>query len=190
MRSSVFQASAADDITLNDILTNSAIRFPVHVSLSRALAENVGLAGSTPTNQLLVALPDFLTMGGSIGKPEKHVNGMALAAVALKAGVGVASQIGGAAGGQVGGILGAVGGLLGGNPQPGTAAPNSAPAATNAPTANPQAQQPNNVLDLFKKPPKSAGTNTSKATTNAPASNTQTQQQINVLDLFKKPKKQ
>ena len=219
IRSSAFQASAAGVITLADILTNSAISFPVKVSLSRAFADKVGLAGNTPTNQLMVALPDFLTMHGTIGKPEKKVNGMALGAVALKAGAGVASQIGGATGGQVGAILNSLSGLVGGNPPPATSAnpapaapspapaPTSAPAsstlppaapnanrvnpATSAPPANPPAAQQKkvNFLDLLGPQPPPANTNAPRAATNAPTSNTQTQQ-INLLDLFKKPKKQ
>ena len=160
IRSSAFLASAAGEIALADILTNSAISFPVHVSLSRPFAEKVGLAGNTPTNQLLVALPDFLTMTGSVGKPEKRINTMALLAVAAKASGGVASQIGGPTGEKVGGLLNLIGGLTGGNQQ-------SQPTTT--------ATTPTNAL---------------KAAPNAPTSNTQTQQQINLLDLFKKPKKQ
>ena len=179
IRSSAFLASAAGSITLADILTNSAISFPVKVSLNRTFADKVGLAGNTPTNQLMVALPDFLTMNGTIGKPEKKVNGMALAAVALKAGAGVAGQIGGAAGGQVGAILNSLSGLAGGNqqsqPQPTTptATPttttNAARAATNAPAAPPQAQPQGNLLDLFRPAPAPAASNPPPPPAKAPA---------------------
>lgn len=156
VRSPAFLASAAGVITLADILTNSAIRFPVRVSLSRPLADKVGLAGNTPTNQLMAALPDFLTMKGTVGKPEKDINAMALIAVVAKAGGGVAGQIGGATVEKVGGVLNLIGGLVGGSPQPqpGTTTTNAVKAATNAPASNVQTQQQINLLDLFKKPKK------------------------------------
>ena len=179
IRSSAFLASAAGDITLADILTNSAISFPVRVSLSRSFAEKVGLTGNTPTNQLMVALPDFLTMGGTIGKPEKKVNGLALVALAAKAGGGVANQIGGTTGAQVGGLLNTLSGLAGGNTQPTT--------TSTAPTAAPQPQPQTSAPGTSTTQPTATGAKSAPPSAPVPATNppAQQQKQVNVFDLFR-----
>jgi hypothetical protein len=179
IRSSAFLASAAGDISLADILTNSAISFPVRVSLSRPFAEKVGLAGNTPTNQLMVALPEFLTMVGTIGKPEKKVNGMALVALAAKAGGGVANQIGGTTGGQVGALLNSLSGLAGGNTQPTT--------TSTAPTAAPQPQPQTSAPGTSTTQPTATGAKSAPPSAPVPATNppAQQQKQVNVFDLFR-----
>ena len=153
VHSSAFQASAPGEIALNDILTNSAIRFPVQISLNRALAEKAGLAGNTPTNQPMVALSHFLTMHGTVGEPKKEINYAVLGALALQASGGIVKQTGLAIGDKAGSLLNALG-LGGPNQQSGSAqTTNTAPgAATNKSPANPQ--PPVNLLDLFKKPKK------------------------------------
>lgn len=132
VRSAAFQATAAGAIGLDRVLTNSTILFPVKVSLSRELGDKIGLVtADTPTNQVYVALPDFLKMKGTLGEPKADINKLALVGLAAKTGAGVAQNIGGATGEKVGGILGAVGGLFGaGAAQPPTGT--NAPAATNA----------------------------------------------------------
>jgi hypothetical protein len=114
VKSAAFEVSAAGDIALADILTNSAIRFPVRVSLSRPLAEKVGLAGDTPTNQPMAVLPDFLTMTGTLGKPKQDRNNLVLLGLAARAGGSIVGQSGSAIGGKAGDILNALGGLAGG----------------------------------------------------------------------------
>lgn len=153
IRSASFQVTTTGTIALADVLTNSTINFPIHVSLSRQLAERVGLAGNTPTNQPMAALPDFLTMKGTMGKPQKDINAMVLVALAAKGGVGVANQFGNASASKVGGLLDVIGGAL--QPVPQTAPTTNPPPAlgTNAPATNAQ-PQPVNLLDLFKKPKK------------------------------------
>jgi hypothetical protein len=114
---------AAGDITLAPALTNSTINIPVGITLSRALADKVGLVSKdTPTNAVYVALPDFLKLKGTVGKPDKDINTMALLAFAAKTAGGVAKQTGGAATDTVGSLLDAAAGLFGGKkattPQP------------------------------------------------------------------------
>ena len=60
VRSAAFQAIASGQIALQPVLTNSTLQIPVKVSLSRALASQIGLvSANTPTNAVYVALPDF-----------------------------------------------------------------------------------------------------------------------------------
>jgi hypothetical protein len=161
VKSAAFEVSAAGDIALADILTNSAIRFPVRVSLSRPLAEKVGLAGNTPTNQPMAALPDFLTMKGTLGKPEKDVKALVLVGLAARAGLGVAEQGGTAIGGKVGDVLNALGGLAGGGTNANT--PSTSTNADGTITTNQPAQPVGDLIrglgGLFEKM-KAAGTPT------------------------------
>ena len=156
VRSSAFQVLADGNIGLAPILTNSTIQIPVYVSLSRALGDKIGLvSANTPTNAVYVPMPQFLTMKGTLGNPEKDINKIALIALAAKAGGGIGKNIGGAAGDKVGGVLNLVGGVLGGGKPavPATNVPSAT--ATNAPPANVPPQNPvNDLLNLFKKPKK------------------------------------
>jgi hypothetical protein len=130
VRSAAFQAQAAGQVGFAPVLTNSTIQFPVHVALGRPYAEKIGLvSANTPTNLAYIALPQFLTMKGTLGEPKRDINKLALVGLAAQTGAGIVKQIGGAAGEKTGGILDAVGSLLGG----GTRAP-AAASATN-PTA-------------------------------------------------------
>jgi len=125
VQSTAFQAIAQGAITLGVPLTNSMLQVPVAVSLKRSLAERMNLLPpNTPTNAAYAKLPDFLTMKGTIGKPEAAINKLALVGTALT-GVGGSIQGGG-------GILQEVGGLLTGRPRGATNAPSGT--ATNAPT--------------------------------------------------------
>lgn len=142
IRSAAFQALAAGQIALAPILTNSTIQIPVRVALSRSLAGQIGLVNSsTPTNAVYVALPDFLKMQGTVGKPKANVDKLVLVELAAKTGGGVIKGIGEAGGEKVGSVVGAVGGLFGGSKSTTT---NSTPATTNASPAA-------GLLDLFKK---------------------------------------
>lgn len=145
VHSSAFLASAQGDITLNDILTNSAIRFPVQISLNRAIAEKAGLAGNTPTNQAMVSLGQLVTMTRTLGDPKPQPNYVLLASIAARAVGGIAGQTGNALGGKVGDVLNALGGLAGGSQQPATAQTTN---ATPGSTTNKPAAQP--VGDLLR----------------------------------------
>ncbi len=150
VRGAAFQAQAAGELILAAQLTNSTILIPVHVALGRAQAAKAGLVdANTPTNAVYVNLPDFLKLKGTLGNPKADIDKLALAAFAVKAGGGIAGQIGGASGTKAGALINAVGGLLGGNPAPAAGAPTNLPTAV---TTN-SAPAPN-LLDLFKKPKK------------------------------------
>ena len=150
VRSAAFQAQANGDIAIAPILTNSTIDLPVNLALSRPLGERIGL-GSSDTNAVYVAMPQLLTVKGTVGKPKEEINKLALVTLAAKAGGGVAKQLGGTTGTQAGGIIDAVGGLLGGGKTvPATPTITNAPAAANAPPTN----RAIDLLDLFKKPKK------------------------------------
>ncbi|MDD5139358.1 MAG: AsmA family protein [Verrucomicrobiales bacterium] len=142
VRSAAFQALASGQIVLAPNLTNSTIAIPVQVMLSRSLAGQIGLVdANTPTNAVYVALPDFLKMEGTIGKPQTKIDKLALVELAAKTGGGVIKGIGGAGGEKAGSVLNAVSGLLGGGK---SATTNATPATTNAPPAD-------SLLNLFKK---------------------------------------
>lgn len=134
VRSAAFDAFASGQISLAPDLNNSTIDIPVKVSLSRPLASQIGLAdASTSTNVVYAALPDFLTMTGTLGKPETKIDKLALVELAAKTTGGVAGRIGGAAGEKVGSAIGAVEGLFGGSKSTATTTTtNSAPAKTNS----------------------------------------------------------
>ena len=142
VRSAAFQALASGRLVLAPVLTNSTLQIPVRVALSRALAGQIGLVNAaTPANAGYVALPDFLKMEGTLGKPRANIDKLALVELAAKTGGGVIKEIGGAGGGKVGAVVNAIGGLFGGDKSSTT---NAAPAATNASPAA-------GLLNLFKR---------------------------------------
>jgi hypothetical protein len=145
VRSAAFQVLANGDITLAPIRDNSKLNIPVNVLLSRDMGDKIGLVNAnTPTNAIYVPMPQFLTMKGTLGKPDTDISKTALVVLAAKAGGGVAKGIGGATGEKVGGVLDAVGGLLGGGK---TATNTNQPSAT---TTN----RPPGLLDRFLRPKK------------------------------------
>lgn len=131
VRSAAFQALAAGQIVLEANLTNSTIAIPVQVTLNRSLASQINLvSASTPTNAVYVALPDFLKLEGTIGKPQAKIDKLALVELAAKTGGGVLKGIGGAGGEKAGSALNAIGGLFGGSKSTTT---NSTPATNTSP---------------------------------------------------------
>ncbi|MEJ0089638.1 MAG: hypothetical protein WDM80_07840 [Limisphaerales bacterium] len=143
LRSAAFQALASGQITLDPILTNSTIAIPIHAALSRSLAGQIGLVdANTPTNAVYVALPDFLKMEGTIGKPQTKIDKLAVATLALKTSGGIVEKIGGAGGEKVSSVLNAVGDLFGGGKS----------ANTNSPSTTTNTSPAGGLLDLFKKP--------------------------------------
>ena len=113
VQSAAFEAQAHDGtITLAEVMNNSSLQVPISVSLARAVAQRINMAGNTPANATYAKLPDFLTMKGTLGNVKADVNYVALGSAILQG-----------TGGKGGGLLQGIGGLLN----------NSAPAATNAP---------------------------------------------------------
>ena len=141
VQSGAFQAVASGRIVLAPILTNSTIAIPIKVLLSSPLASQIGLGDTnTPAKAAYVALPDFLKMEGTIGKPKANLDKLALVELAAKAGGGVVKGFGGVGGDEAGSILNAAGGLFSGGK---STTNNSTPATTNASPAA-------GLLKLFK----------------------------------------
>ena len=140
VRSSVFEADAPGTITLAAVLTNSPIQIPVHLSLSRSVAQSLNLAGNAPTNAAYAQLPDFFTLTGTIGNPDKRIDKVALVSMTAQGITGAVPGLNQTAGDVVQGVRA----LLG----PST---NSTAANTN----NPGAQSPiNNLLNGLLGPKK------------------------------------
>jgi uncharacterized protein involved in outer membrane biogenesis len=156
VQSPAFDAQAHDGtVTLAAVLTNSPIQIPISLSLERAVAQRINMAGNTPTNATYAKLPDFLTMKGTLGNSKADIDKVALASAVLQGVGGKGGQAGGALqsinslfskgtnapsttgtnqpGGKVGGLLQ---GILG----------NSSPGATNAPATTNQSPA-NKLLD-------------------------------------------
>jgi uncharacterized protein involved in outer membrane biogenesis len=168
VRSPAFEATARGTVTLAAVLTNSALQIPVGVALRRELAQKSGLAAAdVATNLTYVALPEFLTLQGTVGKAEPKINYLALAGFAARAGAGLVGGSGKAVIEQGASLVEGVGRLLGGGSK------TNAPAATNAPAGNLGAAL-GNLLGGSRKP------------TNAPATNQAPT--LNPFDLLK-PKK-
>jgi uncharacterized protein involved in outer membrane biogenesis len=144
VQSSAFRAQASGTLALAPVLTNSPIEFPVSVSLSQPIAQRLNLAGpNAATNGAYVKLPDFLTMKGTVGKPDAAINKLVLANLALQ-GIG-----GGASGsGKGNNLLQGIGGLLGGG--------NTAGSGTNSSASQPatNASPAGNLLNRLLKPKK------------------------------------
>ena len=113
VQSAAFQATAQGVITLAAIPTNSLVEIPVSLYLNRSTAARMSLVPpNTPTNATYAKLPDFLTVKGTLGKPQPIINKLALLGTAL---TGIGGGVQGA-----GGILQEVGGLLTGKSRGGT----------------------------------------------------------------------
>ena len=142
VQSPAFQAMASGQIVLDKNLTNSAIEIPVKATLSRSLGSQIGLVdANTPANAAYVALPDFLTVEGTVGNPKEKLDKLALAGLAVKTGGGIAERIGGATGSKIGSALSGVESLFGGSK---STTSTNAPAKTNSSPIG-------GLLNLFKK---------------------------------------
>jgi len=99
IQSRAFQArvdNADRAITITEILTNSTLQIPVLVSLRRDLAGKVNLVPpGTPTNAAYATLPNFLTMKGTVGKPNPDINKLVLIELTAQSGNSGVKQTGG-----------------------------------------------------------------------------------------------
>jgi hypothetical protein len=94
-------------------LTNSALQFPVHVALGRPYAAKLGMVNaSTPTNAAYVALPDFLTVKGTLGSVKTDVSKTGLLLVAGKSVGGIGKETGVALGDAGKSLYGTATGLI------------------------------------------------------------------------------
>lgn len=148
VESPAFEVETHGPIKLAEILTNSTLgNLPLGISVRRGLAEKINFVpAGTPSNAAFAKLPDFASIGGTIGAPDPKINKTALLGTALQ-------QLGGNIPGvskQTGGLIQGSGGLLTGQ--------QSGAKGTNAPTTGtnqPPAQSPvNSLLDQFLKPKK------------------------------------
>ncbi len=87
LNSRAFALSAQGDIPIADILSNSPLQnIPAHFSLERSLATQLGVApSSSSTNtDYYVPLPDFITIVGTLGKPDAKTSKTAIAGILLR----------------------------------------------------------------------------------------------------------
>ena len=163
VRSSAFSAGIDGTMTLNDVLTNSTFNnMPVRIAIVGTLSSlTKRFVKSGDTNEYIV-LPQFYAIGGTLGKPNPHIDKSAL----LK---GAASEVISRVGGDTGNILRNLGGSLGLTPtNQASNATSTNKGQTNAPAASTNSL--NNLLrglgGALEKP---ASTNATTTTTNAPA---------------------
>jgi len=85
VQSAAFKADGQGGITLAPVFTNSAINIPVIISLNQSIARQLNFAhGRTNANTAYVALPKFLTMTGTLGKPKTDINKLALGGMTVQ----------------------------------------------------------------------------------------------------------
>jgi hypothetical protein len=111
VRSSAFEADVTNGtVALARELTNSAIDFPIGISLNKTLAARVPYLASTNavTNSDYVKIPDIYTEKGTLGDPKPSINVVALGKDVLD------QLIPGAVGGtnSPGNLIEGIGGLL------------------------------------------------------------------------------
>ena len=85
VQSTAFEADAPGNILLAPVLTNSTINFPVTVSVSQSIAQQLNLAASnTNAGSTYVPLPQFLTLTGTLGDPKTQIKKSALIGLTVK----------------------------------------------------------------------------------------------------------
>ncbi len=160
VESEAFRANVTGVINLDDVLTNSLLTgLSPKMELRRSLAKKSNLLpDNTPEDVKYVALPDFIKMKGTIGKPDVSLDAATITMMVLKSTpLGTAANLGGGilkgGAGAVGNVVGGLGGLFGGSktntPPAATSrnAPGTTVPATNQPPANPL----QNLLNPFLK---------------------------------------
>ncbi|HKS36144.1 MAG TPA: AsmA family protein, partial [Verrucomicrobiae bacterium] len=130
--SPAFLANVAGVIPMADVLTNSPLNMPVELWLTQSLAQKLTLSGGGSSGEPGYAkLPTFVTVVGTIGKPDYKQDRLAQGGMVLKSGVGVAEKFINVDE-KTGGLLKGVGNLLTGQGQQ-TSTNTNAPAGTNPP---------------------------------------------------------
>ena len=156
--SSVFRAGLAGTISLADVLTNSTLnKLPVDLELRRNVSDAARLTPpGTATNVEFVALPKFVSLAGTVGKPKTDIDKVAVTRL-------LAGAVGNYLGGDAGKLLRGLGNLGGattttstnatgtnasGNARPGLGNLLEKPARTNAATTNAPAKKKKGGLNL------------------------------------------
>ncbi len=104
--SSVFRAGLSGTITMASVMSNSVLnRLPVDLALSRTVAERARMApADLATNVQFVALPRFVSVGGTVGEPKPQIDSVAVGRI-------LAGTVGNFVGGDAGKILRGLGNL-------------------------------------------------------------------------------
>jgi hypothetical protein len=143
VQSSAFIVSSEGVIHIDDVLTNSALDFPIEFWLRSDLAKRFVLQDVQPGEY--VKLPKFAQVKGTLGAPDVKIDKLKIAAI-------TAVGIGGAAGSKAGSIIRGIGGIISGQafstneskPLQPEDKLRQQPAATNSPI--------NQLFNIFKKP--------------------------------------
>jgi len=124
--SAAFQLQSAAGINLAPVLTNSPLELPIHIALAQPLAAKIGYANAAATtNSAYVALPDFLSIKGTLGNAQRDINWLGLAQLAGQSLGGVNEKLGDVLGEKGKSVLDAVNTILG---APGTNRSTNSPA--------------------------------------------------------------
>jgi hypothetical protein len=85
VQSAAFSADAPGGFIWAPVLTNSTINFPITISVSQSIAKQLNLAAANSgAGSTYVALPQFLTMTGTLGNPQKQIKKSALVGLTIK----------------------------------------------------------------------------------------------------------
>jgi len=143
-----FAAETKGDVLIaDDVMKSTFNNWPMHLSVSRAIAQKVRIAPkNTPADQPYVALPDFIQVTGTLDqpKPKLDLNMQSIAGTVLDK---YGNKIPGVDQ-KTGNALKGLGGLLGG----GATSTNQAAGSTNQPATNaPASSSPLDLLNSFRK---------------------------------------
>jgi hypothetical protein len=149
--SSVFRGGMSGTMTMNEVLTNSALNnLPVDIALRRNVSDAARMTPSgTPADVQFVTLPRFVSVTGTAGNPKTKIDTIAVTRL-------LAGTVGNYLGGDAGKILKGLGNL-------GTGSSTNA-TGTNATSTNAVGNLIQGLGSLLQKPAK-----TNATTTNAPA---------------------
>ncbi len=84
VQSAAFEADATGTIALAPELTNSTINIPITIQLSRSIAGQLNLAAANTSAGAYVPMPQFFTMTGTLGNPDKKINKLALVGLTVQ----------------------------------------------------------------------------------------------------------
>ena len=151
VKSDAFQAEVGGTVGIMAVLTNSTLNLPVNLALSTNVAEKFMASGLVKEGRY-ARLPNFVKIGGTVGDPKSHTDGVVVAGL-------LASGTAGRIGGTVGGVLKGVGGIFTGRVPEEAPKPAVPPATVNtnavtAPATNKPAKS--SPLDFLQRlvPPK------------------------------------
>jgi hypothetical protein len=93
--SDAFQVHTGGDIPLANVLTNSVLNLPVAFHLEQSIARKSNLITySAPKDAPFVKLPDFVSLQGTVGKPETKTDKLVLSGLLMKSAAGLPLNVG------------------------------------------------------------------------------------------------